>query len=67
MREARQLSRAEFKELMHALVDMIPEGNAPASKKHSILELRGLGAEIWEGIDAKDYLNELRSEWGQRP
>jgi hypothetical protein len=37
-----------------------------AGRKRSILELHGLGAEIWQGIDAQDYVNELRSEWDQR-
>lgn len=35
--------------------------------KRSIMELRGLGKEIWEGIDAQEYVNELRNEWEHRP
>jgi len=31
--------------------------------KHSLLELEGLGAEIWQGIDAQRYVDELRQEW----
>ena len=31
--------------------------------KRSILELHSLGAEIWEGVDAQQYVNELRGEW----
>ena len=30
---------------------------------HSIMELRGLGAEIWKGIDAQEWVNQLRREW----
>lgn len=26
-------------------------------------ELRGLGREIWEGIDAQDYVDSERDEW----
>jgi hypothetical protein len=33
----------------------------------SIMELHGLGKEIWEGIDAQEYVNELRNEWEHRP
>lgn len=33
--------------------------------KHSIMELRGLGREIWEGVDAQEYVNDLRGEWGR--
>jgi hypothetical protein len=29
----------------------------------SIMELRGLGKHIWEGVDAEDYVNGLRAEW----
>ncbi|MGO8674112.1 MAG: hypothetical protein ACLQVD_22465 [Capsulimonadaceae bacterium] len=30
---------------------------------HDVMELHGLGAEIWNGIDAQDYVNALREEW----
>jgi hypothetical protein len=30
--------------------------------KRSLMELHGLGKEIWEGIDAQEYVNELRKE-----
>ena len=33
------------------------------SKKRSILELRGLGREIWQGVDAQTYVDRLREEW----
>ena len=35
--------------------------------KRSIMELHGLGAEIWRGIDAKAYVDELRNEWDDHP
>ena len=38
-----------------------------SNPKRSIMELHGLGAEIWEGIDAQEYVNDLRSEWDHRP
>lgn len=60
-----ELSVEERKQLMHTLIDSIAETNTP--KKHSIMELEGLGAEIWEGIDAQEYVNQLRSEWDHRP
>ena len=31
--------------------------------KHSILELEGLGAEIWKGIDAQEYVRKERESW----
>lgn len=29
----------------------------------SILELEGLGKEIWNGIDAQEYVNQERDSW----
>jgi hypothetical protein len=33
------------------------------TKTRSLLELEGLGAEIWQGVDAQEYVDELRDEW----
>jgi hypothetical protein len=37
------------------------------SRERSLLELEGLGAEIWQGIDAQAYVDDLRKEWDARP
>ena len=36
-------------------------------KTRSILELEGLGAEIWEGVDGQAFVAQLREEWDHRP
>lgn len=36
-------------------------------RERSLLELEGLGAEIWDGVDAQEYVNKLRDEWDHRP
>jgi len=36
---------------------------APSEPKHSIMEFYGLGKEIWEGIDAQEYVNRERASW----
>jgi hypothetical protein len=33
-------------------------------KHRSLLELRGLGKSIWEGVDVDQYLHQERSSWG---
>lgn len=33
-------------------------------KKHSLLELKGLGREIWKGMDAQEYVDRERGAWG---
>lgn len=62
----RTLSRAERIALMKDLIDTLdaPEDAPP---QYRLSDLRGLGADIWEGIDAQEYVNQLRSEWDDRP
>ena len=52
-------------------VELIAQGLASTvgretSQSRSSLALEGLGKEIWQGIDAQDYVNEIRKEWDQR-
>lgn len=51
------------------LVAMISDGIADASVhlERSLLELEGLGQEIWEGVDAQRYVDDLRDECGRHP
>lgn len=35
--------------------------------ERSLLELEGLGAEVWHGIDAQAYVDALRDEWERHP
>jgi hypothetical protein len=65
----RDLSVEQHKQLIAYIVDLLAERKEgePELKKRSILEFEGLGAEIWQGIDAQEYLNELRDEWDERP
>ena len=32
-------------------------------KKNSIMQLEGLGANLWKGIDAQDYVQKEREAW----
>jgi hypothetical protein len=31
--------------------------------KHSVMELEGLGAHIWKGVDAQQYVSKERKSW----
>lgn len=50
-----------------SLVEMISAGLKRTLRKkivkHSIMELEGLGADIWKGIDAQEYVREERESW----
>jgi DNA-binding PucR family transcriptional regulator len=64
LEQAQALNQQERKELVKLLVDSLDvKEEESTTKKRSLLELRGLGAEIWEGIDAQEYVNQLRDEW----
>ena len=58
------LSREERKQLMHALIDLIAEPSNP--KKRSIMEFGGVASELYDGTDAQEYVNQIRSEWDER-
>ena len=46
------------------LIDMMDSGDGTHQRRLS--ELRGLGKEIWQGIDAQEYVDQLRDEWDDR-
>lgn len=55
------LSEPERKRLLKELSQLVH--NTKESGKRDIFELRGLGKEIWEGIDAQKYVDEERASW----
>jgi hypothetical protein len=50
--------------LTHGLSDL--ESDAEPHQRN-LMELHGLGKEIWVGVDAQEYVNQLRDEWDHRP
>ena len=67
LQQAKTLSGQERKELVKLLVDSLDVPEAAPRQLRRLSELRGLGKEIWEGIDAQEYVDQLRSEWDERP
>ena len=43
--------------------DVYSPEDGRAVKRHSIVELKGLGKEIWKDIDAQDYIDQERRSW----
>jgi hypothetical protein len=54
---ASRLAPEERERLIHALAQRTSE------PEHEITELRGLGKEVWNNIDAQDYINAERDSW----
>ena len=61
MDKIKKMKPEEQLDLLEALNVAVKNGNS--TKKHSILELEGLGAEIWQHVDAKQYVAEERDSW----
>jgi hypothetical protein len=60
LRSVESLSRAEQLRLISELAEYLRTHVAPEART-SILELQGLGKEIWQGIDAQEYVNRERA------
>lgn len=66
LQQAKTLSGQERKELLKLLIDSLDVPEAASRPQRHLSELRGLGKEIWQSIDAQEYVNQLRSEWDER-
>ena len=59
------LSRSQRRALLNILQTELQNGDADV-RPHSILDLHGLGREIWHAVDPDAYVRELRDEWEER-
>ena len=57
-KRAKQQRRSLAQEVTQILAEAV-EGRKP----HSILELQGLGKELWKGIDTAKYIDDERRSW----
>ena len=48
--------------LLEDLAVLVRRRMAPTPKR-SIMELEGLGKDLWQGIDAQEYVNQERASW----
>ena len=62
LKQVQKLTLEEQLQLLEDLVGLIRQG-IRIQRKHSITELRGLGKEIWEGIDVEKYIDDERNSW----
>ena len=58
----KHLELPEQLQLLEAL-SRIVQRQVEQTRERSILELEGLGAEIWQDIDAQEYVNQERATW----
>ncbi len=59
LREIKKLEVEEQIKLLEELIFMLES----KMKKRSILELKGLGRDVWEAVDVEKYIESERSSW----
>ena len=57
------LSTADRSRLLQMTTHDLARTAPQETEKRRILALRGLGKEIWHGVDAQQYVDGLRKEW----
>jgi hypothetical protein len=58
IKAAQHLTREEQQKLLDAL-----RSSRPSEPAHHITEMRGLGKDLWRGVDPRVYLNAERDSW----
>jgi hypothetical protein len=61
----KSLPREQQVQLLDLLQTALENGD-DNGQRHSILELHGLGKEIWQRVDGNEYVKKLRDEWEDR-
>lgn len=58
LKSEQQLSLIEF------ISVQLKKNISKKKERHSIMELEGLGADIWKDIDVQKYIRSERESWG---
>ena len=62
LRRAQRLTAAEQLDLLEDLAALVRR-RVPTEPGQSIMRLQGLGKEVWQGVDAQEYVDQERSSW----
>ena len=62
LERVQQLSPADQLRLLEELAALVRRQVVTRTRR-SILELQGLGKEIWQGMDAQEYVDRERASW----
>lgn len=64
--EIRKLPVSEQLRLVSRIAEGVAQNARPPRATPRLTDLEGLGAEVWQGIDAAAYVRALRDEWDDR-
>lgn len=65
-RHIKPLPALQKLQLLALVARELAEQASDQTTAYSILELHGLGKDIWEGIEPQEYVRTLREEWDSR-
>ena len=63
LRRVQRLSPADQLRLLEDVASLVRRQVTTPARRRSILELQGLGKEIWQDIDAQNYIDQERAAW----
>jgi hypothetical protein len=63
LRRVQRLSPDDQLRLLEDVASLVRRQVTTPARRRSILELQGLGKEIWQDIDAQDYIEQERAAW----
>jgi hypothetical protein len=62
LNQVERLTPDEQRQLIRDIEAML-HGQLKPKHRHSIMELKGLGKEIWKDIDVAEYIRQEREAW----
>ena len=64
-RHIRRLPRRQRLRLLSLTAKGLAEEKPSRRKRtHSIMDLAGMGKDMWDSVDVEKYVSSLRNEWG---
>ncbi len=63
--QIKALPRAARLRLLARIADDLVEADANDEQPLSLLDLEGVGAEVWQGVDPKTYIDTERDSWNR--
>lgn len=61
-RQVEDLTPDEQLRLLEEIASLVRHRVSPKPKR-SMMELEGLGKEVWQGVDAQEYVDQERASW----
>jgi hypothetical protein len=62
LRAIRELNPEDWLDMLVDITNML-RSTPPLQPRHSVMELEGLGAELWQQIDVDEYIEMERASW----